>query len=120
MSLDLQQMGLCLSGRPSAELHMRAKQAALCCWSNWSAHAFDTTGRIWESQRLSGRVAWRVINSALHALQALQEACPESPWSLTFSYGRALQSATLKARRQTAGSLSLKNSQNAVVAQSHG
>ncbi|KAK9831900.1 hypothetical protein WJX81_006849 [Elliptochloris bilobata] len=29
-------------------------------------------------------------------LQALQEACPESPWSLTFSYGRALQSATLK------------------------
>lgn len=29
-------------------------------------------------------------------LQALQEACPNSPWSLTFSYGRALQSATLK------------------------
>jgi hypothetical protein len=24
-------------------------------------------------------------------LQALQEACPNSPWSLTFSYGRALQ-----------------------------
>jgi fructose-bisphosphate aldolase class I len=30
-------------------------------------------------------------------LQALQEACPNAPWSLTFSYGRALQSATLKA-----------------------
>jgi fructose-bisphosphate aldolase class I len=28
-------------------------------------------------------------------LQALQEACPNSPWSLTFSYGRALQSTTL-------------------------
>ena len=26
----------------------------------------------------------------------MQEACPNSPWSLTFSYGRALQSATLK------------------------
>ncbi len=26
----------------------------------------------------------------------LQEACPNSPWALTFSYGRALQSATLK------------------------
>ena len=24
-------------------------------------------------------------------LQALQEACPNAPWSLTFSYGRALQ-----------------------------
>jgi fructose-bisphosphate aldolase class I len=30
-------------------------------------------------------------------LQALQEADPTAPWSLTFSYGRALQSATLKA-----------------------
>lgn len=29
-------------------------------------------------------------------LQALQEACPNSPWALTFSYGRALQSTTLK------------------------
>jgi fructose-bisphosphate aldolase class I len=29
-------------------------------------------------------------------LQALQEACPNAPWSLTFSYGRALQSSTLK------------------------
>jgi hypothetical protein len=29
-------------------------------------------------------------------LQALQEACPDAPWSLTFSYGRALQSSTLK------------------------
>lgn len=29
-------------------------------------------------------------------LQALQDACPNSPWSLTFSYGRALQSSTLK------------------------
>lgn len=29
-------------------------------------------------------------------LQALQEAYPNAPWSLTFSYGRALQSATLK------------------------
>jgi fructose-bisphosphate aldolase class I len=29
-------------------------------------------------------------------LQALQEACPDAPWALTFSYGRALQSATLK------------------------
>ena len=26
----------------------------------------------------------------------VQEACPNAPWSLTFSYGRALQSATLK------------------------
>jgi fructose-bisphosphate aldolase class I len=29
-------------------------------------------------------------------LQALQEACPNAPWSLTFSYGRALQATTLK------------------------
>jgi fructose-bisphosphate aldolase class I len=29
-------------------------------------------------------------------LQALQEALPNAPWSLTFSYGRALQSTTLK------------------------
>ncbi|KAK9809280.1 hypothetical protein WJX73_000448 [Symbiochloris irregularis] len=29
-------------------------------------------------------------------LQALQEEDPDAPWSLTFSYGRALQSATLK------------------------
>eukprot|EP00892_Ulva_mutabilis_P010655 jgi/Ulvmu1/7962/UM004_0195.1 len=29
-------------------------------------------------------------------LQALQDACPNSPWALTFSYGRALQSSTLK------------------------
>jgi fructose-bisphosphate aldolase class I len=33
-------------------------------------------------------------------LQALQEACPNAPWSLTFSYGRALQSTTLKVRGQ--------------------
>ena len=26
-------------------------------------------------------------------LQALQEACPNSPWALTFSYGRALQAS---------------------------
>lgn len=31
-------------------------------------------------------------------LQALQDACPNAPWSLTFSYGRALQSTTLKVR----------------------
>ena len=30
--------------------------------------------------------------------QALQDACPNSPWRLTFSYGRALQSTTLKVR----------------------
>ena len=29
-------------------------------------------------------------------VQALQDACPNSPWALTFSYGRALQSSTLK------------------------
>jgi fructose-bisphosphate aldolase class 1 len=29
-------------------------------------------------------------------LQALNEACPNAPWSLTFSYGRALQATTLK------------------------
>jgi len=29
-------------------------------------------------------------------LQALQDEEPNAPWSLTFSYGRALQSATLK------------------------
>ncbi|KAG2495113.1 hypothetical protein HYH03_006723 [Edaphochlamys debaryana] len=29
-------------------------------------------------------------------LQALNEACPQAPWALTFSYGRALQSSTLK------------------------
>ncbi|KAF5838972.1 fructose-bisphosphate aldolase class-I-domain-containing protein [Dunaliella salina] len=29
-------------------------------------------------------------------LQALQEEMPQSPWALTFSYGRALQSTTLK------------------------
>ena len=27
--------------------------------------------------------------------QALQEECPNSPWALTFSYGRALQTSTL-------------------------
>jgi fructose-bisphosphate aldolase class 1 len=31
-------------------------------------------------------------------LQALNEACPNAPWSLTFSYGRALQATTLKVR----------------------
>ena len=31
-------------------------------------------------------------------LQALQNECPNSPWALTFSYGRALQSSTLKVR----------------------
>lgn len=31
-------------------------------------------------------------------LQALNEACPNAPWSLTFSYGRALQSTCLKVR----------------------
>lgn len=29
-------------------------------------------------------------------LQALNDAFPNPPWSLTFSYGRALQSSTLK------------------------
>ncbi|KAF8062721.1 hypothetical protein HT031_004051 [Scenedesmus sp. PABB004] len=29
-------------------------------------------------------------------LQALNEACPSAPWSLTFSYGRALQATCLK------------------------
>lgn len=29
-------------------------------------------------------------------LQALNKACPNAPWSLTFSYGRALQATTLK------------------------
>ncbi|CAM9369421.1 unnamed protein product, partial [Phaeothamnion confervicola] len=29
-------------------------------------------------------------------LQALQDAYPTAPWSLTFSYGRALQSSTMK------------------------
>lgn len=33
-------------------------------------------------------------------LQALQDACPDAPWSLTFSYGRALQSSTLKVTSQ--------------------
>jgi fructose-bisphosphate aldolase class 1 len=33
-------------------------------------------------------------------LQALQEACPNAPWSLTFSYGRALQATTLKVMMQ--------------------
>lgn len=32
-------------------------------------------------------------------LQALNDAAPGSPWALTFSYGRALQSSTLKVRR---------------------
>jgi hypothetical protein len=32
-------------------------------------------------------------------LQALQDECPNAPWSLTFSYGRALQATTLKVRR---------------------
>lgn len=31
-------------------------------------------------------------------LQALNEVAPGSPWALTFSYGRALQSSTLKVR----------------------
>lgn len=31
----------------------------------------------------------------------VQEACPDAPWSLTFSYGRALQSATLKVSHST-------------------
>ena len=33
---------------------------------------------------------------ATHNLQALQLACPNSPWSLSFSFGRALQDAVLK------------------------
>lgn len=36
------------------------------------------------------------LSESLQRLQALQEECPNSPWRLTFSYGRALQSATLK------------------------
>ena len=32
----------------------------------------------------------------MYLLQALQDACPNAPWALTFSYGRALQSSTLK------------------------
>lgn len=32
-------------------------------------------------------------------LQALQEECPNSPWALTFSYGRALQTSTLNTWR---------------------
>ena len=36
---------------------------------------------------------------AVCAMQALQDECPDAPWSLTFSYGRALQSTTLKVRR---------------------
>jgi len=34
---------------------------------------------------------------ATHNLQALQRACPNSPWALSFSYGRALQDPVLKA-----------------------
>jgi fructose-bisphosphate aldolase class I len=34
---------------------------------------------------------------ATHNLQALQRECPDAPWSLSFSYGRALQDAVLKA-----------------------
>ncbi len=36
-------------------------------------------------------------------LQALQDACPNAPWSLTFSYGRALQSTTLKVPARAPG-----------------
>ena len=36
---------------------------------------------------------------ATQNLQLLQRACPESPWSLSFSFGRALQDAVLKAWR---------------------
>jgi len=34
---------------------------------------------------------------ATQNLQLLQRACPDSPWALSFSYGRALQDAVLKA-----------------------
>ena len=34
---------------------------------------------------------------ATQNLQLLQRACPSSPWSLSFSFGRALQDAVLKA-----------------------
>lgn len=34
--------------------------------------------------------------TSVFCVMTLQEACPNAPWSLTFSYGRALQSATLK------------------------
>merc|ERR1712146_306464 len=34
---------------------------------------------------------------ATQNLQALQRACPNSPWALSFSYGRALQDPVLKA-----------------------
>ena len=34
---------------------------------------------------------------ATQNLQLLQRACPDSPWSLSFSFGRALQDAVLKA-----------------------
>jgi len=34
---------------------------------------------------------------ATQNLQALQRACPSSPWALSFSYGRALQDPVLKA-----------------------
>lgn len=39
--------------------------------------------------------------------QALNEACPNAPWALTFSYGRALQSSTLKVRFATASAAPL-------------
>lgn len=40
-----------------------------------------------------------------HCGSCVQEACPNSPWSLTFSYGRALQSATLKVQPLTTSQL---------------
>lgn len=38
----------------------------------------------------------RAHSHTCDTVQALQDACPNSPWALTFSYGRALQSTTLK------------------------
>ncbi len=38
--------------------------------------------------------------------QALNDEAPNAPWALTFSYGRALQSTTLKVRHRTRGEAS--------------
>jgi len=43
---------------------------------------------------LSGGMA---AEEATHNLQQLQRACPDAPWRLSFSFGRALQDAVLTA-----------------------
>ena len=66
-------------------LNLQVMEAALCV----TQQCFALTRRPFLA--VQNRLGW-----GCGCVQALQEACPNSPWRLTFSYGRALQSTTLK------------------------